>query len=74
MKVGLFCVGAGGSSVSTVSDYRLEDRGSIPGTGKGFFSTLCVHLASYTMGIGGKARPGHSADPSPPSSAEVKNE
>jgi hypothetical protein len=26
-----------GSSVSTVSDYRLDDWGSIPGRGKGFF-------------------------------------
>jgi hypothetical protein len=26
-----------GSSVSIVSDYRLDDRGSIPGRGKGFF-------------------------------------
>jgi hypothetical protein len=26
-----------GISVSTVSDYRLDDQGSIPGTGKGFF-------------------------------------
>jgi hypothetical protein len=26
-----------GSSVSIVSDYRLVDRGSVPGTGKGFF-------------------------------------
>jgi hypothetical protein len=25
------------SSVSIVSDYRLDDRGSIPGRGKGFF-------------------------------------
>jgi hypothetical protein len=26
-----------GSSVSTVSDYGLDDQGSIPDTGRGFF-------------------------------------
>jgi hypothetical protein len=30
--------------------------------------------ASYTMGAGGKVRPGRNADHSPLSSAEVKNE
>jgi hypothetical protein len=45
-----------------------------------FFSRFCVqsssvvHLASYAMGIEGKARPGRDADHSSPSSAEVKNE
>jgi hypothetical protein len=38
-----------------------------------------AHPASYPVGTGGsfpggKARPGHDADHSPPSSAEVKNE
>jgi hypothetical protein len=40
-------------------DFRLDDRGSIPGRGKTFFSiTLCVqttseaHPASYPMGTG----------------------
>jgi hypothetical protein len=38
-----------------------------------------AHPASYLMGTGGpfprgKAQPGHDADHSPPSSAEVKNE
>jgi hypothetical protein len=52
------------------------DRGSIPGGGKGFFSSLCVqtgsgaHPASCTMGTGVlspgvKARPGRDADHSP---------
>jgi hypothetical protein len=52
---------------------------------KDFSSSLCVqtgsgaHSASCTMGTGGpfpggKARPGHDADHSPPSSAEVVNE
>jgi hypothetical protein len=46
-----------GSSVSQ-SDYRLDDRGSIPGKGKGFSSGLCVetssefHPASCSMGTG----------------------
>jgi hypothetical protein len=58
-----------------MSDYRLDDRGSIPA--KGSSSGLCVqtspeaHPASFTMG---KGRPGRDADRSPPSSAEVKND
>jgi hypothetical protein len=74
-----------GSSGSVVSDYGLDDRGSIPDRGRGFSSGPCVqtgsgvHPASCTMGTGGsfpggKARPGRDADHSPPSSAEVKNE
>jgi hypothetical protein len=66
-----------------VSDYGLDNGGSIPGRGRGFFSSPCVHTgsgahpASYLMGTGvfapgGKARPGRDADHSPPSSAEVK--
>jgi hypothetical protein len=72
------------SSLSIVSDYRLEDKGSIPGRGKGFFSSLCIqdnseaHSASYLLGTGGhfprgKAWPGRGADHSPLSSADVKN-
>jgi hypothetical protein len=39
------------------------------------FQTGCgAHPASYTMGTGGKGRPGRDADHSPPSSAEVKKE
>jgi hypothetical protein len=52
---------------------------------KDFSSSLCVqssseaHPASCTMGTGGpfpgaKARPGHAANHSPPSSAEIENE
>jgi hypothetical protein len=74
-----------GSSVSTVSDYGLDDRGSIPTEAEDFSSSPCVqtgsgaHPASYQMGTGGsfpgsKARPGRDADHSPPSSAEVKYE
>jgi hypothetical protein len=73
------------SSVSIVSDYGLDDRGSIPTEAQDFNSSLCIqtgsgaHPAYYPMGTGGpfpggKARPGRDADHSPPSSAEVKNE
>jgi hypothetical protein len=62
-----------GSSDSIVSDYGLDDRGSIPDRGRGFFLYLCIqtgsgaHPASYPMGTGGpfpagKARPGRDAD------------
>jgi hypothetical protein len=46
------------SSVSIVSDNRLEGRDAIPGRGKGFPSSLYVqtssetHSASYTVGTG----------------------
>jgi hypothetical protein len=74
-----------GSSVSIVSDYGLDDWGLIPDRAEDFSSSLCVHTgsgthpASCTMGTGGpfpggKAQPGHDADHSSPSSAEVKNE
>jgi hypothetical protein len=67
-----------------VSDYRLDDRASIPGRGEGFSCNLCVqtsskaHPASYPMSSGGtspgcKARPGRDANHSLPSSADVKN-
>jgi hypothetical protein len=61
-----------GSSVSIVSAYSLDDRGSFPTEVKGFSSSLCVqtsseaHPASCTMGTGsfpgGKTRPGRDAD------------
>jgi hypothetical protein len=74
-----------GSSVSIVSDYGLDSRGSIPDRAKDSSSNLCVqtgsgaHPASYTMGTGGsfpkgKARPGCDAYHSPPSTAKVKKE
>jgi hypothetical protein len=72
-----------GSSVSVVPDYRQNERGSIPGRGKGFSSSLYVqtsseaHPAPYNGYRGsfsrGKTRPGRHAGHSPPSSAEVKN-
>jgi hypothetical protein len=74
-----------GSSVSIVSDYRLNDRGSIPAEAKDFpLATVSVLAPRITQrpvrwvpGIlynGGKARLGRGSDHSPPSSAEVKNE
>jgi hypothetical protein len=62
-----------GSSVSTVSDYGLDDRGSIPDRGRYFSSSLCVqtgsgaHSASCPMGTGGpfpggKERPARNAN------------
>jgi hypothetical protein len=74
-----------GSSVSIVSDYRMDDRGRSPAEVKYISPILCVqtrseaHPASYPMGTGGpfpggKALPSRDADHSPPSSAEVKNE
>jgi hypothetical protein len=79
----LLCELAG--SVSIVSEYRLDGRGSIPAEVDDFSSSLCIqissgaHPASYTMDTGGsfpgsKERPGCDADHSPPSSAEVKKE
>jgi hypothetical protein len=29
-----------------MSDYKLDDKGSIPGTGKGFVVSLCVQTSS----------------------------
>jgi hypothetical protein len=73
------------SSGNIVSDYGLDDRGSIPDRVKDFSSSPCVetgsgaHPASCPMCIGGpfpggKARPGRDSDHSLPSSAEVKHE
>jgi hypothetical protein len=44
-------------------DYRLDERGSIPGRGKDLSSSLCVqtssdaHPASFPTSTGSKARP-----------------
>jgi hypothetical protein len=52
------CTMSWGSSVSIVSDYRQDDRGSTLAEAKNFSSSLCVqtstetHPASYPMGTG----------------------
>jgi hypothetical protein len=74
-----------GVAVSIVTDYGLDDRGSIPRQRQRIFLLASVqtgsgtHPASYSMGTGGpfpggKARPGRDADHSPSSSVEVKDE
>jgi hypothetical protein len=72
-----------GSSVSIVSDYGLDDWGSIPDRGRGFlFKPLHPDWLWSPMGFNGywglfpwgKAQLGRDADHSPPSSAEVKYE
>jgi hypothetical protein len=80
----LLLIGSWSSSVSIVSDYRLDDRGSICGRGR-----IIFHLASVSRpALGptppiqwvqlvlsrGKARPELECDHSPPSSAKVENE
>jgi hypothetical protein len=68
LVLGLWC-----SSVITVSDCRLDDRGSIPGRDKGFFPIASVFrpamrlTQSSPMGtwgsfLGSTARPGSDAD------------
>jgi hypothetical protein len=71
------------SSLSIVMHYRLDGQDLIPGKGKiCLFSTairplLEAHPASYPVSNGEISLevkwPGHKADHSPPSSAEVKN-
>jgi hypothetical protein len=67
-----------------VSHYRTDDRGSIPGRGKGFFlEPLCpdrfcgppsLLSNGYQVSLPwGKSRLGCDVDHSLPSSAEVKN-
>jgi hypothetical protein len=65
------------SSVGIVPDYVLDVQRSVPGTGKGFFASLCVwtssgaHSATHPVGSGcsfprGKALLGHDTDHLPP--------
>jgi hypothetical protein len=71
-----------GSSVSIVSDYRLNDQTTgvwSLAEARNFSSSLCVqtntelHPASYPMGTGVLA-PGRDAGHSLPSNAKVRNE
>jgi hypothetical protein len=56
-----------GSSGSIVSDYGLDDRGSIPREAEDVSSSPCfqtgsgAHLASYPMGTGGSFPGGKAA-------------
>jgi hypothetical protein len=69
-------VGRHGSSISIVSNYRLDNGGSISGRGQRFYPLVSVqtgseaHLASYPIGTGvsspgGKAWPECVTDHSP---------
>jgi hypothetical protein len=65
--------------VSVVSDYRLEDRGSILAKAKYVFlasvqTSSEAHPACNPVATGGKGRPVRDTDNSASSSAEVKNE
>jgi hypothetical protein len=71
------------NSVCIVSDYRLNDRGLIPGRGKGFsFLTSVSRPAPPSVLANGysepfpgcKARPGRDADNLPLSKAKAMNE
>jgi hypothetical protein len=73
------------SSVSIVSDYELDNRGSIPDRGRGFFfwplhpdqlwdPPSLLSNGYWGSSPQGKARPVRDADHSLPSSADVKNE
>jgi hypothetical protein len=74
-----------GSSVIIVFDHGLDDRGSIPDRGRGFFLWLLrsdrlwglpslLYNGYWGPFPGDKARPGRDADHLSPSSAKVKNE
>jgi hypothetical protein len=74
-----------GGSVSPVADYRLDNWSLIPSSSKGFFfwhlhpDQLWKPLNLLSNKYWGsfprvKVRPGHDADYSPPSNAEVKKE
>jgi hypothetical protein len=76
------------SSGSIVSDYGLDDRASgfYPRRGQRIFPLSSVSRPALgptqppvqwvpgVLSLGVKAQPGHDADHSPPSSAEVENE
>jgi hypothetical protein len=74
------------SSGSIVSDYGLDDRGSIPNRGRGFFLLAPASRSAQgptqppiqwvlgVLSLGVKPGPGCDADHLPLSSAEVNNE
>jgi hypothetical protein len=74
------------SSVGIVTDYGLDDRGSIHSRDRRFFFLVSasrpalgstqppVQWVPESLSPGGEARPGRDADHSPPSGAEVTYE
>jgi hypothetical protein len=70
-----------GSSVSIVTAYRLDGPGIESRWGARFSAPArpapwgppSLLYNGYRVFPGGKVRPGRDADPSPPSSVEVKN-
>jgi hypothetical protein len=74
------------TAVSIVCDYRVDNWGSIPDTGRGIFSLTSAsrtalgctqHPVQWVLEgsfPGGKVRLKRDTDHSPPSSAEVKKE
>jgi len=70
-----------GSSVGTATDYRLHSPGIEPQWGARFsahpdwpWGPPSLLYNGYQVFPGGKERPGHEANHSPPSSAEVLEE
>jgi hypothetical protein len=68
------------SSVGIATVYGLDDPGSNPGGGEIFrtcpdrpWGPPSLLYNGHRVFPGGKVRPGRDADPSPPSSADVKN-
>ena len=80
IKTFINTVGGPGSSVGIVTAYGLEGPG-IESRWGGIFRTCpdrpwgppSLLYNGYWVFPGGKVRPGHDADPSPPTSTEVKN-
>jgi hypothetical protein len=77
ITVTIASVGVPGDSVSSVSDFGLEDQGSVL---RKIFSLTSASRSALgptqspaRKVTGGKARPGRDADYSPSSSAEVEN-
>jgi hypothetical protein len=77
-----FVTGGPGSVVGRATAYGLDGRGTESrGEGGDIFRTSpdrpwgppSLLYNGYRVFPGGKVRPGREADPSPPSSAEVKN-
>jgi len=73
-----YCIRGPGTSVGIATDYGLDGPGSNPAEGQDFFACPdrpwgppSLLYNGYRVFPGGKVRPGHAADHSPPSSAAV---